>query len=334
MQNFRGFRIHSENDETRAGVVTLNLDELSAGEVVIEARFSSVNYKDALAGTGKGKILRRSPLVGGIDASGVVAESEDDRFKPGDEVLVTGCGLSEIHDGGYAEYVRVPADWVMRLPESLDLFQAMALGTAGFTAALAVKRLQENHQTPELGPILVTGATGGVGSFAIDMLSGLGFDVVAMSGKPDAVDYLKSLGAGRVVVDRHEHNQDVQPLEKPQWGGVVDNVGGDILASLIPAVQPWGNVVSIGLAAGVKLKMTVMPFILRGVSLLGVSSSNCPQAWRQPLWERLGNDLRPRNFDSIVAETVTMEQLPDVFERMLAGKTRGRVVVNLSGHAA
>lgn len=333
MQNFRGFRIHSENDKTRAGLVTLSLDDLSAGEVVIEARFSSVNYKDALAGTGKGRILRRSPLVGGIDVSGVVAESEDERFKRGDEVLVTGCGLSEVHDGGYAEYVRVPADWVMRLPEGLNLFQAMALGTAGFTAALAVKRLQENHQTPELGPILVTGATGGVGSFAIDMLSGLGFDVVAMSGKPDSVDYLKSLGAGRVV-DRHELNQDVQPLEKPQWGGVVDNVGGDILASLIPAVQPWGNVVSIGLAAGVKLKLTVMPFILRGVSLLGVSSSNCPQAWRQPLWERLGSDLRPRNFDSIVAETVTLEQLPDVFERMLAGKAHGRVVVDLSGHAA
>jgi acrylyl-CoA reductase (NADPH) len=328
MQNFQAFRIHDEGGNTRAGVEQLSLNELSAGEVVIEAHYSSVNYKDALAGTGKGKILRRSPLVGGIDVSGVVSGSEDSRFQPGDQVLVTGCGLSEAHDGGYAEYVRVPADWVIHIPAGLDLFRAMALGTAGFTAALAIKRLEENHQTPGLGPILVTGATGGVGSFAIDMLSGLGFDVVALSGKRDAADYLKSLGAGRAM-DRHELKLDVGPLEKTQWGGVVDNVGGDILAALIPTVRPWGNVVSIGLAAGVKLEITVMPFILRGVGLLGVTSSNCPQAWRQPLWERLGSDLRPRHLDSIVTETVTLEQLPNVFERMLAGQTRGRVVVSL-----
>ncbi|MGH8501453.1 MAG: oxidoreductase [Gammaproteobacteria bacterium] len=328
MQNFQAFRIHDEGGNTRAGVETLTLDELSAGEVVIQAHYSSVNYKDALAGTGKGKILRRSPLVGGIDVSGVVSGSDDSRFQPGDQVLVTGCGLSEVHDGGYAEYVRVPADSVIRIPAGLDLFQAMALGTAGFTAALAIKRLEENHQTPGLGPILVTGATGGVGSFAIDMLSGLGFDVVALSGKPDAAAYLKSLGASRVM-DRHELKLDVGPLGKTRWGGVIDNVGGDILAALIRAVRPWGNVVSIGLAAGVKLEMTVMPFILRGVGLLGVTSANCPQVWRQPLWERLGRDLRPRHLDSIVTETVTLEQLPSVFERMLAGQTRGRVVVSL-----
>jgi acrylyl-CoA reductase (NADPH) len=325
MQSFRAFRIY---DATRAGIEILDLTKLSSGEVVIEAHYSSVNYKDALAGTGKGKILRRFPLVGGIDVSGVVSTSEDERFKPGDSVLVTGCGLSEVHDGGYAEYVRVPADWVIPLPEGLDLFQAMAIGTAGFTAALAIKRLEENHQSRDAGPILVTGATGGVGSFAIDMLSSLGYEIVALSGKPEAESYLKSLGASRIV-KRHELEMGDQPLEKTQWGGAIDNVGSDVLSWLIRTVEPWGNIVSIGLAGGVELSTTVMPFILRGVALLGVSSSSCPLPWRRPLWQRLGSDLRPRHLDKIVSETVTLEQLPDVFERMLAGKTRGRVVVNL-----
>lgn len=328
MHNFQAFRIHDEGGKTRAGIETINLSELSSGDVVIEAHYSSVNYKDALAGTGRGKILRRSPLIGGIDVSGVVASSEDKRFKAGDAVLVTGCGLSEVHDGGYAEYVRVPADWVIPLPQALDPFRAMAIGTAGFTAALAIKRLQENHQSPELGPILVTGATGGVGSFAIDMLSTLGFEVVALSGKSEAVPYLTSLGASRIV-NRHNLEMGTQPLEKTQWGGAIDNVGGDILAWLTRTVSPWGNIVSIGLARGVKLETTVMPFILRGVGLLGVSSSNCPLPWREPLWQRLGSDLKPRHLDKIVSETVTLQQLPDVFERMLAGQTRGRVVVSL-----
>lgn len=328
MHNFQAFRIHDEGGKTRAGIETINLSELSSGDVVIEAHYSSVNYKDALAGTSRGKILRRSPLIGGIDVSGVVASSEDKRFKAGDAVLVTGCGLSEVHDGGYAEYVRVPADWVIPLPQALDPFRAMAIGTAGFTAALAIKRLQENHQSPELGPILVTGATGGVGSFAIDMLSTLGFEVVALSGKSEAVPYLTSLEASRIV-NRHNLEMGTQPLEKTQWGGAIDNVGGDILAWLTRTVSPWGNIVSIGLAGGVKLETTVMPFILRGVGLLGVSSSNCPLPWREPLWQRLGSDLKPRHLNKIVSETVTLQQLPDVFERMLAGQTRGRVVVSL-----
>ncbi len=330
MQNFRAFRIHDQDGATRAGIETLSLNDLSPGEVVIEAHYSSINYKDALAGTGKGKILRRSPMVGGIDVSGVISSSDDGRFKRGDMVVVTGCGLSEVHDGGYAEYVRVPADWVIPLPEGLDAFQAMAIGTAGFTAALAIKRLEENHQSPEHGPILITGATGGVGSFAIDMLSGLGYEVVALSGKSDAGRYLKSLGASRVV-DRYDLEMGTQPLEKTLWGGAVDNVGGDVLGWLTRTVKPWGNIVSIGLAGGAKLSTTVMPFILRGVGLLGVTSSNCPLTWRHSLWQRLSSDLRPRHLDAIVSETVTLNQLPEVFERMLAGKTRGRVVVSIRG---
>ncbi len=328
MHNFLAFRIHDEGEKTHAGMETVELSDLSPGDVVIEAHYSSVNYKDALAGTGKGKILRKSPLIGGIDVAGVVANSEDEHIKEGDPVLVNGCGLSEVHDGGYAEYVRVPADWVIPLPQGLDLRQAMIIGTAGFTAALAIKRLEENNQVPELGPVLVTGATGGVGSFAIDMLSGLGYEVVALSGKSEAESYLKSLGAARVV-NRRELSVGTEPLEKTQWGGAIDNIGGDVLAWLTRTVNPWGNIVSIGLAGGVELNTTVMPFILRAVALLGVSSSNCPMPWRRSLWERLGNDLRPRHLDEIVAETVRIEELPDVFERMLAGKTRGRVLVQL-----
>ncbi len=326
MSEFRAFRIHEDEGAVRAGIETMSLDALSPGEVVIEAQFSSINFKDALAGSGKGKILRKFPLNGGIDVSGIVHSSEDARFKAGDAVLVTGCGLSEVHDGGYAEYVRVPAEWVIPVPEGLDAYSVMALGTAGFTAALAIMRMEDNHQTPDLGPVIVTGATGGVGSFAIDMLSGLGYQVAAFSGKADAKGFLESLGATQII-DRHQLEMGTRPLEKSQWGGAIDNVGGDTLGWLTRTVHPWGNIVSIGMAAGIKLETTVMPFILRGVSVLGASSSNCPTPWRHTLWQRLGSDLKPRHLDKIVADTVTMEQLPEAFEAMLAGKTTGRVVV-------
>ena len=198
MQSFRAFRIHADDDDYRAGIENLTLDDLTPGEVVVESHYSSVNYKDALAGTGKEKILRCSPLVGGIDVSGVVVASEDPRFQPGARVLVTGCGLGEVHDGGYAERMRVPADWVVPLPDGLDLFEAMALGTAGFTAALAIQRMEDNHQTKQHGPILVTGATGGVGSLAVDMLSTMGYEVTALTGKSESEEYLKTLGATEV----------------------------------------------------------------------------------------------------------------------------------------
>lgn len=328
MNKFRAFRIHADTNAYRAGVEELTLDDLSPGEVVIEAFYSSVNFKDALAGTGRGKILRRSPLVGGIDVSGQVMSSTDARFQPGDPVLVTGCGLSERHDGGYAERVRVPADWVVPIPDSLDPFKVMAIGTAGFTAALAIMRMQDNHQAPQLGPVLVTGATGGVGSFAISLLNGLGYEVVALTGKTDATPYLLSLGADRVL-DRHRLDLQFHPLERAQWGGAIDNVGGDILSWITRTVNPWGNIASIGLAAGVDLKTTVMPFILRGVSLLGISSVNCPRQWRMRLWQQLASDMYPRHLDSIVTDTVSMEQLPGVFEKILSGKIKGRVVVDI-----
>jgi NADPH2:quinone reductase len=327
MQSFRALRIHERDGVTRSGLETLKLAELSAGDVVIEAHYSSVNYKDALAATGRGRILRRFPLVGGVDVSGVVMESTDARFSSGDAVLVTGCGLGESHDGGFSEVVRVPADWVVPLPESLSLHDAMVLGTAGFTAALAVDRMEQNGQAPAHGPVVVSGATGGVGSLAIDLLSGKGYEVVALSRKPDD-GYLAVLGADRVL-DTRTVSDSKAPLEKALWGGAIDTVGGEVLAWLTRTVKPWGNIASIGLAGGAQLNTTVMPFILRGVSLLGITSANCPMQRRLRVWQRLVTDLKPRHLDNIVAGEVSLDGLPGVFEKVLSGQHRGRFVVKL-----
>ncbi len=328
MQSFRAFRIHERDGVTRAGLETLQLDDLSSGEVVIEAHYSSVNYKDALAATGRGRILRRFPLVGGVDVSGVVLESGDSRFTEGDEVLVTGCGLGESHDGGFSEIVRVPADWVVPLPHGFSLRDAMLLGTAGFAAALAIDRMEQNGQVPALGPVVVTGASGGVGSIAIDLLGGKDYEAVALSRKPDTDGYLALLGADRVI-DAHAVTDSKAPLEKAQWGGAIDTVGGEVLAWLTRTVRPWGNIASIGLAGSARLDTTVMPFILRGVSLLGISSANCPMERRQKVWQRLATDLKPRYLDSIVAGEVDLDGLPGVFDKVLSGEHRGRFLVRI-----
>ncbi|OBS09524.1 acrylyl-CoA reductase family protein [Acidihalobacter prosperus] len=330
MTAFRAYRIHrAEDGSVRAGVESLTLGDLNPGEVVVRARYSGVNYKDALAGTGRGRILRRFPLVGGIDVAGRVESSTDTAFAPGDRVLITGCGLSETRDGGYADYVRVPADCVVPLPEGIDEYEAMAIGTAGFSAALAVMRLQDNHQHPDMGPILVTGATGGVGGFAVDLLAGLGYEVHALTGKPEAAAYLQALGAAQVL-DRRELTLGDRPLESAQWGGAVDAVGGEILAWLTRSVRPYGNIAAVGLAAGTELQTTVLPFILRGVSLLGIHSVDCAPALRRAVWARLADDLKPRHLARMVAGTVGLEGLDEVFEQVLAGRIRGRMVVDLA----
>ena len=331
MRTFRACRVHATGGVVTARVEELVLDDLAAGEVVIQVHYSSVNYKDALAATGRGRIMRSFPLVGGVDAAGEVAQSEDPRFKAGDAVLVTGCGLGESHDGGFSEVMRVPGDWVVPLPAGLTLFDAMALGTAGFTAALAIDRLEQNGQHPGLGPVVVTGATGGVGSISIDLLSGRGYDVVALTGKPAAREYLQGLGAGRVL-DRHALVPGERLLESAQWGGAVDNLGGAVLAWLLRSTRPWGNIASIGMAGGVELQASVMPFILRGVSVLGITSANCPLSRRLQVWQRLVTDLRPRKLGAIVAGTVSLDELPGVFERLLAGNHRGRFVVTMDRH--
>jgi len=329
MSGFRAYRISQEADTVRGRLETLTLDDLTAGEVVIRAHYSSVNYKDALAATGKGRILRRFPLVGGVDVAGLVMESTDARYAAGDPVLVTGCGLGESHDGGFSEVVRVPADWVVPLPAGFSLFDAMALGTAGFSAALAIDRLEQIGQTPEQGPMVVTGATGGVGSIAIDLLSGLGYEVVALTGKPLEAAWLSSIGA-ETVLGRDAVVDGSRPLEGARWGGAIDNVGGDTLAWLTRTVKPWGGIASIGMVGGVELNTTVMPFILRGVSVLGITSANCPMTRRRRIWQRLVTDLRPAHLDAIVSATVTLDDLPGVFDQLLSGGHRGRVVVGIS----
>lgn len=323
---FRAFRLREDGNGGEITQVTLN--ELSEGDVVIRVEYSAVNFKDALAGTGKGKIARHLPLNGGIDAAGTVVHSEVGEVQPGDPVLVTGSGLSETLDGGYSQYLRVPADTVIRRPPDLDAASAMVMGTAGFTAGLALLRMEENGQRPDLGPVAVTGATGGVGSFAIDLLAGCGYEAVAVSTKSDAGDYLSTLGASRVV-HPDELATKGRPLEKAAWGGAIDNVGNGLLAELLRTTEPWGSIASIGLAGGHELDTTVMPFILRGVSLLGISSANCPRERREEVWSRLTGDWHPRHLDAITAETITLEQLPGVFERMLARQMRGRVIVRI-----
>lgn len=330
MATFRSYRIRLNDDRSiSAGFENLALDDLTEGNVVIKVSHSTVNYKDALAATGKGRILRKYPLNGGIDLAGKVTESSDSRYKEGDSVLVCGCGLSEIHDGGYSEYARIPGDCVVAMPAGMSEFDAMAFGTAGFTAAIAVIRMEANGQIPERGPIVVTGATGGVGSFAVNMFSSLGYEVVAISGKEEHSDYLEALGASRVI-NRHTLEMGTRPLEQAEWGGAVDNVGGDMLGWLTRTVKPWGNIGSIGLAGGFGLKTTVMPFILRGVSLLGINSLEMPLEIRDQAWNRLCTDLKPADMNQIVKQVIDFDELPTSFNQFMEASIVGRVVVKIS----
>ncbi|MET3929898.1 acrylyl-CoA reductase (NADPH) [Lysobacter sp. OAE881] len=322
---FNTFRIHNDASGYRSGLEQVSLDDLSPGEVVVKAAYSSVNFKDALAGTGEGKILRRFPLVGGIDVAGHVVASTDATFKEGDAVLVTGCGLSETRDGGYGEYARLESKWVIPLPSGLSLRESMILGTAGFTAALALLRMTENRQTPDLGPLAVTGATGGVGSLAVDIFSRAGFEVHAISGKPEHADYLKEIGATQVL--GRDALATTRPMESAQFGGGLDNVGGPMLASLLAQTAPYGNVASAGLAATAELDTTVMPFIIRGVSLLGVASAGTARDIRERVWQHLADDWKPQHLDRICMREVGLQQLPEVFPTMLAGGSLGRTLV-------
>ena len=329
MREFRAFRVFSDNNETIGRVESLNIDDLSQGEVLIKSAYSSVNYKDALAGTGVLKLTNKLPMAIGINVSGNVVSSSNDRFKDGDAVLVTGYEFGVGHDGGFSEYCRVPSEWVVPLPNKMSLFDAMAIGTAGFTVALCVQRLEENNQTADLGQFIVTGASGGVGIFAIDIMSSLGYEVVAVTGKADSHESLKTLGA-KQILDRNKIQSDGPPLEKGQWGGGIDNIGGDVLAWLTRTTKPYGNIASVGLAGGSHFNTTVMPFILRGVSVLGINAPACTMPIRTHLWDRLISDLAPNHLDKIVTNIVKLEDLSSVFEDMLSGKTVGRTVVSIS----
>jgi len=328
-ETFKAFRIHNDAEGYRSGVENIGIDDLSEGDVVIRGEWSGINFKDALAATGKGKILQKYPLVGGIDVAGEVISSESDNFSPDDKVLVTGCNLSEKRDGGYSQFLRLDSNSVIPLPAGLTTREAMGIGTAGFTAAISLYRMEALGQTPEAGPVLITGASGGVGSFAIDILTRVGYEVHAITGKVDQFDYLEDLGA-RQCISRHDLHWGQQPLESTRWAGCIDSVGGDMLAGISRVIDLWGNIAVCGMAGGIGLNTTNLPLILRGVSLIGISSNNTPYDIRKILWDRLANEWRPQHLESIVNKEVSLDNLGEAFELLMKGNALGRTVVKLS----
>lgn len=327
-ERFKAYRVNKDEEGYHAGVEDIGLADLNEGDVVIRSSYSGINYKDALAGSGKAPIMRRYPMVGGIDVAGTVVSSESERFKPGDEVLVTGAGLSETRDGGYSEYVRLESRWIVPLPAGLSALEAMTIGTAGFTAAMSLYRMEKMGQRPDMGPILVTGASGGVGSIAINILANAGYEVHALSGKDEQFDWLKGLGASECI-NRHDLEFSGKPLDRGRWGGCIDSVGGATLSGICAMINPWGNIAACGLAGGIKLDTTVMPFIIRGVSLIGIDSPQCPYAIREAIWPRLGAEWKPDKLETIRNRVVGLDDLNDIFGGMLKGNSLGRIVVEL-----
>lgn len=328
MEKFKALLIEDVDGKVTSEFKGLTVDELDPGEVLIKTAYSSVNFKDALAATGAGKIIRRFPCVGGIDLSGTVVESTSSRFKVGQEVIATSYDIGVAHHGGYSEYCRIPEGWVVAMPEGLDLFGAMALGTAGFTAGLAVERMEHNGLTPSGGPVVVNGATGGVGGIAVDILSGLGYSVTAVTGKSDQDSYLKDIGASDVIHRDTLDLEKIKPLARETWAGAVDNLGGDMLAWMASSVKVGGAIASIGLASSFKLNTTVMPFILRGASLLGIDSVNAEMTIRQRVWERLASDMKPQHINQIVSQ-IEFDELPTVFAKVMKSEMKGRAVVKI-----
>jgi putative YhdH/YhfP family quinone oxidoreductase len=329
MEKFKAYRIREVEKKAVGGFEEMALDDLDSGELVVRVAYSSVNYKDALAATGAGKIIRRFPCVGGIDLSGTVTESSDPGFKRGDAVICTSYDLGVAHDGGYAEYARVPAAWAVPVPKGLSLFDAMALGTAGYTAALAVVRMETNGLAPANGPVIVSGATGGVGSIAIDMLSRLGYAVTALTGKENESDYLRKLGAKEVMARKSLDLSKIKPLDRALWAGAVDNLGGEVLAWMASTMMVGGTIAAIGLAASMSLNTTVAPFILRGVSLLGIDSGTTPMPLRREVWRRLASDLRPPHLKDMT-RTLPFDELPKAFDAFIKGAAKGRLVVDMA----
>jgi acrylyl-CoA reductase (NADPH) len=319
----RAFVAEKGDDGVDRGLRTVSAAELGDGDVVVRVDCSSVNYKDALATIPKGQVARISPLIPGIDLAGTVVEGPGE----GSEVLAHGYDLGVAHHGGYAEYARVPGDWVVPLPDGMSTKQAMAIGTAGFTAALAVARLEQRGLQPGDGPVLVTGATGGVGSTAVSILAARGYEVVASTGK-DAREYLEGLGASEIL-GREDVAGDGKPLGKQRWAAAVDSVGGATLAALLPQIRYGGAVAATGLTAGVKVETTVMPFILRSVALLGIDSVQTPMEERAEIWRRLADDLRPPQLDDAIAREITLDEIEPALDAILQGGLTGRTVVRV-----
>jgi putative YhdH/YhfP family quinone oxidoreductase len=329
MERFKAYRLTEADRKIRAEFVDMTLDELDPGNVVVRVAYSDVNYKDALAATGKGKILRRPVCVGGIDFGGTVVSSSDARFAKGDAVIGTGFDLGVSHHGGYAQVARVPADWLMKLPEGMTLWDAMAFGTAGYTAGIAIVRMEHEGLKPANGPVIVNGATGGVGSIALSALSRLGYHVVALTGKEGESDWLKKLGAREILLRQSLNLEKIKPLDRSTWAGAVDNLGGEVLAWICSTMKDNGVIASVGLAASANLNTTVMPFILRGARLLGINSGESSNDVRETVWRRLATDLKPPHLKEM-ARTVPFSKLPSVFQDFIDAKVTRRVVVDLN----
>ncbi|USK74626.1 NADPH:quinone oxidoreductase family protein [Peribacillus frigoritolerans] len=329
IQQFGALVVNKQDDQFTVNIQQLSLDDLPQGEVLIRVHYSGVNYKDSLAAIPNGNIVSSYPIVPGIDMAGVVVSSEDSRFKEGDEVIATSYGIGVSQSGGYSQFARVPAEWIVPLPDGLTMKEAMIVGTAGFTAALSVLRLEENNLTPEQGSVLVTGATGGVGSFAVSILSKLGYSVEASTGKESEHGYLKAIGAATIVSREDVYDGKLRALGKQKWSGAVDPVGGEPLASVLSQIKYGGAVAVSGLTAGTNLPATVFPFILRGVNLLGIDSVNCPMDTRLKVWHRLATDFKLEHLEQLVQQEITLEELPDVLPTLLKGEARGRTIVKL-----
>lgn len=329
MESFKALVVDKLNNETKLSIQDLTLNDLPDGDVVIDVHYSSVNYKDGLATVPNGGVVRNYPFVPGIDLAGIVRDSQDPRYKPGDEVIITGYDLGVNHFGGYSEVARVPGDWIVPLPNGLTLKEAMAIGTAGFTAALSIHRLEENGLTSEKGPVLVTGATGGVGSSAVSMLSKLGYKVTASSRKANEQDYLLQIGASEIITPEELTNPKNRPLLKQRWAACVDPVAGSYLPVILASIQYGGSVAVSGLTGGNNFTSTVFPFILRGVNLLGIDSVFCPMETRLAIWERLAGEMKPNQLLESIVNEVTLEQLPEICKKILNGEMKGRTIVTL-----
>lgn len=329
MDNFKAFMVNKNEQNFSAEVKTIRLEDLPAGDVLIKVAYSSVNFKDGLASIPNGKIVRSYPFIPGIDLAGTVVRSDDSRFNEGDEVIATSYEIGVSHYGGYSEYARIPGDWIVPLPEGLTLKEAMVFGTAGFTAALSVHRLEENGLTTEKGKVLVTGASGGVGSVAVAMLAKRGYHVVASTGKESEHEYLRKIGATDIISREELVGEKIKPLDKQLWAAAVDPVGGKTLSAILSKLEYNGSVAVSGLTGGTDVPATVFPFILRGINLLGIDSVYCPMETRKLLWQRMATDLKPAGMLETIKNEVSLEELPGVLTSILKGENRGRTIVKM-----
>jgi len=326
---YRAFLVEKNGDQFHAGLTTLAESDLPAGEVTIRVEWSSVNYKDGLAATPGNRVVRSYPMVPGVDLAGTVVDSKDGRFSPGQPVTVTGYDVGVAHPGGFAELARVPADWVCALPEGLTTKEAMAIGTAGLTSAISVEALAQHGVTPGRGPVIVTGATGGVGSTAVSMLAGLGYTVAGSTGKESEAQFLRDLGASEVLTREEVSAESDRPMETQRWAGAVDAVGGSTTAYLIRTMMQGGSIALSGNTGGAAFSTTVFPFILRGINLLGIESVMYPIEQRRRIWQRIATDLRPAGLMDQIAVETDLDGLPDILAKIVKGQTRGRVLVRL-----